>query len=84
VWLCRIPVAELAVYPKVSHPSLLPSSFSNPARVSVVLATIMALQLDAAQYILIKTLLKEGFETKLIPICCSLNRGWLVIYYWLR
>ena len=29
-------------------------------------ATIMAPQLDAAQHILIKTLLKEGFETKLI------------------
>jgi len=27
---------------------------------------IMAPQLDAAQHILIKTLLKEGFETKLI------------------
>jgi hypothetical protein len=57
----------LAIYPKVS----LPSSFSNPARVSVVSALIMAPQLDAAQHILIKILLKEGFETKLIALEAS-------------
>jgi len=34
--------------------------------VSVVSATIMTPQLDTAQHILIKTLLKEEFETKLI------------------
>jgi hypothetical protein len=31
----------------------------------------MAPQLDAAQYILIETLLKEGFETKLIALEAS-------------
>ena len=40
---------------------ILPSSFSNPARVSAFVSAIMAPQLDAAQHILIKTLLKEGF-----------------------
>jgi hypothetical protein len=38
----------------------LPSSFSNPTKVSdFVSATIMAPQLDAAQHILIETLLKK-------------------------
>ena len=68
--------AESAVYPTTgpclpcpshlsSHHSSHPSSFPNATRVSAfVSATIMAPQLDAAQHILIKTLLKEGFETK--------------------
>jgi len=40
----------------------------------------MALQLDAAQHILIKTLLKEGFETKLIALeaSCSLGTTFLI------
>ena len=35
----------------------------------------MALQLDTTQYILIKTLLKEGFKTKLIALeaLCSVR-----------
>src|SRR5437667_7395092 len=48
----------------LSHPF---PPFSIPARVGAfVPAAIMAPQLDAAQRILIKTLLTEGFETKLI------------------
>ena len=49
-------------------PALLsfPSSFSNPARVSAFVSAIMAPQLNAAQHILIKSLLKQGFENKLI------------------
>jgi hypothetical protein len=58
-------IGGLPHYPAASPP-ILPSSFSNPARVSAFVSAIMAPQLDAAQHILIKTLLKEGFETKLI------------------
>jgi hypothetical protein len=57
-------------------PFFLPSSFSNPTKVSAfVSATIMAPQLDATQHILIETLLKEGFETKLIAseASCSMR-----------
>ena len=47
-----------------SYPS---SSSSNPTKVSALMsAMIMPLQLDAVQHILIKRLLREGFETKLI------------------
>jgi hypothetical protein len=46
-------------------PSILLSSFL-PARVSAFVSAIMAPQLNAAQHILIETLLKEGFETQLI------------------
>jgi hypothetical protein len=57
--------AELAV----TYSSFL---FSNlPESAAFVLATIIALQLDAAQHILIETLLKEGFETKLIVLEAS-------------
>jgi hypothetical protein len=65
----------LAVYPKVSHHPY-SSSFSTPARVSAsVSATIIAPQLDAARHFLIDTLLKEGFETKLIAseASCSVH-----------
>jgi len=49
----------------ITHHTLHP--LFQPARVSAFLsATIMTPQLDAAQHILIKALLKEGFETKLI------------------
>ncbi len=49
----------------ITRPTLHP--LFQPARVSAfVSATIMTPQLDAAQHILIKALLKEGFETKLI------------------
>ncbi len=41
--------------------------FSNlPASAVFVLATTMAPQLDTAKHILIETLLKQGFENKLI------------------
>jgi hypothetical protein len=42
------------------------SSFSNPARVSAFVSAIMAPQLNAAQHLLIETLLSEGFDTKLL------------------
>jgi hypothetical protein len=66
--------AELAVYPNIlPHQSFLPS-FST-ARVSAFVSAIIAPQLNAAQHILIKTLLKEGFETKLIAteVLCSVR-----------
>jgi hypothetical protein len=50
-----------------------PSSFPNPARVSALVSAIMAPQLNTAQHILIKTLLKAGFETKLIASEASCN-----------
>lgn len=50
------------------------SLFSNPLELAAfVSSTTMALQLDATQYILIKTLLKEGFKTKLIALEASCN-----------
>jgi len=54
---------------KVPETIILPFRFLlfHPARVdALVLATIMAPQLDDAQRILIRTLLTEGFETSLI------------------
>jgi hypothetical protein len=57
-------------FPPPSFP-ILPSSFSNPARVSAFVSAIMAPQLSAAQHILIKSLLKEGFENKLIALEAS-------------
>jgi hypothetical protein len=72
---CKVPLliepeADLAVYP--INPPILPSYFSDPARASAFVSAIMAPQLNAAQHILIKTLLKEGFETK--PIALGLFR----------
>jgi hypothetical protein len=53
--------------------------FSNPPEsAAFVSSTTMAPQLDAAQHILIETLLKEGFKTKLIAqkprAACALSR----------
>jgi hypothetical protein len=43
-----------------------PSFFSNPARISAFVSAIIAPQLNTTQHILIKSLLKQGFENKLI------------------
>ena len=60
-------------------PSILPSFlFSNPPEsAAFVSSTTIAPQLDAAQHVLIETLLKEGFETKLIAseASCSVQRA---------
>jgi hypothetical protein len=66
LWLCTLArKAEFGSLPY--HPSL--------AKVSAFVLAIMALQLDAAQHILIKALLKERFETKLIAseALCSMR-----------
>jgi hypothetical protein len=48
--------------------------FSNPPEsAAFVSSTTMAPQLDVAQHIIIETLLKEGFETKLIASEASCN-----------
>jgi transposase len=53
-------------------PFLLPSTLFHPPRVSAfVSSTIIAPPLNAAQHILIETLLQEGFETKLIATKAS-------------
>jgi hypothetical protein len=51
------------------------SSFPNSARVSALCQPAIAPQLDAAQHILIKSLLKQKFETKLIAseASCSMR-----------
>jgi hypothetical protein len=59
--------AELALHTLLVIMAAHPSSFTNPPEsAAFVLATTMAPQLDAAQHILIETLLNKGFETKLI------------------
>jgi hypothetical protein len=52
-----------------------PSFLFSPARVSAFVSAIIAIQVNAAQHILTKTLLKEGFETKLIAteVSCSVR-----------
>jgi hypothetical protein len=61
-------------HPPPLFPILLPP-LPSPLVSAFVAATIMAPQLDAAQRILIRTLLTEGFETSLIAskASCSLR-----------
>jgi hypothetical protein len=61
----EIAPAYLACHP--ARPLLLPSFLLfHPSRSSAFVSAIMAPQLNAVQHILINTLLKEGFDTKLI------------------
>ena len=76
LWLCTLTqwYSKGTVPRIVSEPVFANLSFINTARVSAFLsAAIMALQLNAAQHILINALLKEGFDTKLIATEASCN-----------